>query len=82
MLSVEIEAAEKAGHCVDSARDIQVSAMAIGAVARIDSRAVLVLKPPDLCFCFGPPRRPILGAIVGVEVGEVTQFDDTRMLNC
>ena len=40
---MEIEDLLKAGHRVEPDSDIHVSAIASGAVARIDSRAVLVL---------------------------------------
>lgn len=50
VLSVEMEAALKAGHCVDPEREMQFCAIAPGAAARIDSRVVLVLGPIDLCF--------------------------------
>lgn len=42
---VDMEEVLKAGHCVEPARDIQFCAIAVGAAARIDSRAVLVLTP-------------------------------------
>lgn len=50
VLSVEIEAELKAEHCVDPESEMQFCAIAPGVAARIDSRAVLVLRPIDLCF--------------------------------
>lgn len=46
MLSVvDMEEVLKAGHCVEPARDTHFWAIAVGAAARIDSKAVLVLTP-------------------------------------
>lgn len=67
VLSVEIEAALKAGHCVEPESDMQVSAIATpGAATRIDSSAVLVLRPIALCLCLRLggtvwPRAAIVG---------------------
>jgi hypothetical protein len=50
VLSVEIEAELKAEHCVDPESEMQLCAVAAGAAARIDSSALLMLSPIDLCF--------------------------------
>jgi hypothetical protein len=58
VLSTDIEADWKAGHCVDPESDMQFCAIATGAAARIDSRAVLVLIPIEGCFrLFAQSRR-------------------------
>lgn len=50
VLSVDIEAFWKAGHCVDPESDTQFCAIATGVLAKIDSRAVLVLRPIERRF--------------------------------
>ncbi len=39
-----------AGHCVEPESEMQFCAIAAGAAARIDKRAVLVLRPIERCF--------------------------------
>ena len=62
VLSVDIDAELKAGHCVDPESEIQFCAIAAGIAARIDSRAFLV--PNDRigrCFrSLEPLPRPAL----------------------
>jgi hypothetical protein len=50
VLSVEIEAELKAGHCVEPESEMQFCAIAPGAAARTERSAVLVLRPDDRCF--------------------------------
>lgn len=49
MLSVDIEAALNAGHCVDPDKEIQVCAIAPGIMAMADNRAALILSRFDRC---------------------------------
>ncbi len=65
VLSVEIEAELNAEHCVEPESDIQVSAIAPGAAARIESSAVLALRPVGLDLRLLEPFCP-LDAIVGL----------------
>lgn len=59
VLSVDIEADWKAGHSVDPESEMQFCAIATGALAMIESKAVLVLRPIERCF-----RRPLFEGIV------------------
>lgn len=50
-LLVDIDAAEKAGHWVEPAREMHVSAMTVGAARRVN-KAVLIVSRPFRWFCF------------------------------
>jgi hypothetical protein len=50
VLSVEIDEVLKAEHCVEPESEMQFCAIAPGAAARAERRAVLVLKAVDRCF--------------------------------
>jgi hypothetical protein len=67
VLSVEMEAELKAGHCVEPDSEMQFCAIARGAAARTDKRAVLVLSPIARCFRLVEqfPLPPLDEAIVG-----------------
>jgi hypothetical protein len=63
---VEIDAVLKAEHSVEPWSDTQLCAIAVGAVARIDnSAAVLVLTPVDRCFRL-LSREPLLLRLVAI----------------
>jgi hypothetical protein len=67
MLSVEMDAELNAGHCVEPESEMQFCAIAPGAAARTDKRAVLTLMPIDRCFRLLEqlPRAPLDEAIAG-----------------
>lgn len=51
MLSVDIEAASNAGHCVDPDREMQLCAIVPGIIAMADIKAVFALNLVDRCLC-------------------------------
>lgn len=62
---VDIDAAPKAGHCVEPESDIQSCATTTGAAARREKRAALILNPMfrwDVGF-LGPVREAVLETI-------------------
>jgi len=62
-----MDAELKAGHCVEPDSEMQFCAIAWGAAARTDKRAVLVLSPIERCFRLVEqfPLPPLDEAIVG-----------------